>query len=172
MGGQLRFPGHNASFQMLEKMAEGHIGSYLRRMIERLPLFAESDPAFLDALCDGLEEKTFAPGEIVAHEENPMTHAVLVLISGTFTMYVGGTEIGDIEAGELAIFGEISGLGIGRWCPATLLCAKQNPCLVVEIVQSVFEEAPESHPKEFARFQNMDDRRRQRASKALHAHVS
>jgi CRP-like cAMP-binding protein len=166
------YPENSPCFDHLRQLAEGHLDSYLRRTVAQLPVFANSDPKFLDEICEGLEERTFGPGDVVVSEHKPMTHQVMLLVSGKLVVTSGGVLTGELTPGELAIFGEISTLGVGRWTPATVHCSNDASCMVVVLHRVLLEKALTDHPEEKKKFQEIDQQRLQRDSSKLRDHLS
>merc|ERR1719387_1027194 len=107
---------------MLQEAASGHLGQYSRRTVGDLALFAESDPAFVDQLCEGLEEISCSPGHVVVSGDRPSWHQVILVVSGRLAVYIGGMLAGDMKAGELSMFGEIDIPGISNSRSATVRC--------------------------------------------------
>ena len=76
-----------------------------RDLIRGIPLFAETDEAFIDRLAEEFTERTYAPGDLIA-EEGERGRTFFVIESGQATVLVDGTEVRTLGPGEA--FGEMA----------------------------------------------------------------
>eukprot|EP00746_Dinoflagellata_sp_MGD_P010919 gnl/MRDRNA2_/MRDRNA2_122731_c0_seq1.p1 gnl/MRDRNA2_/MRDRNA2_122731_c0~~gnl/MRDRNA2_/MRDRNA2_122731_c0_seq1.p1 ORF type:complete len:605 (-),score=106.87 gnl/MRDRNA2_/MRDRNA2_122731_c0_seq1:25-1623(-) len=165
-----KYPENKSLFTSLQSLAEGYLDSYLRRTVGSLPIFANSNSAFLDAICEGFEERTYKAGDLIVDENKPMTHQVMILVSGKLSVSIGGVPTGELTPGELAIFGEISALGVGGWKPASVRVSGGHTCMVVIMHRSVLEKALKNFPEEMVKFHAIDSKRNRRDSIKLKDH--
>jgi CRP-like cAMP-binding protein len=76
-----------------------------RDLIRGVPLFAETDDAFLDRLAEEFNPRTYAPGELLA-EEGERGRTFFVIESGEATVLVNGSEVRTLGPGDS--FGEMA----------------------------------------------------------------
>ena len=74
-------------------------------LIRGVPLFAETDETFLDRLAEEFNERTYAPGELIA-EEGERGRTFFVIESGEATVLVDDTEVRTLGPGDS--FGEMA----------------------------------------------------------------
>jgi CRP-like cAMP-binding protein len=68
-------------------------------LIRRVPLFAETDDAFLDELAAEFNGRTYAPGELLAEEGEP-GRTFFVIESGEATVVVHGNDVRKLGPGD------------------------------------------------------------------------
>ena len=76
-----------------------------RDLIRGVPLFAETDEKFLDRLAEEFNERTYAPGELMA-EEGERGRTFFVIESGEAAVLVHGNEVRKLGPGDA--FGEMA----------------------------------------------------------------
>lgn len=76
-----------------------------RDLLRGVPLFAETDEAFLDSLAGEFTARTYAPGELIA-EEGERGRTFFVIESGEATVLVDGSEVRSLGTGDS--FGEMA----------------------------------------------------------------
>jgi CRP-like cAMP-binding protein len=68
-------------------------------LIRGVPLFAETDDAFLDRLAGEFNSRTYAPGELLAEEGEP-GRTFFVIESGEAAVLVHGSEVRRLGPGD------------------------------------------------------------------------
>ena len=76
-----------------------------RELIRGVPFFAETDDKFLDRLVGEFNDRTFAPGDLLA-EEGERGRTFFVIESGEATVLVRGNEVRRLGPGDS--FGEMA----------------------------------------------------------------
>lgn len=76
-----------------------------RELLRGVPLFAETDDAFLDRLAEEFNERTYAPGDLMA-EEDEGGRTFFVIESGEAVVLVHGDEVRRLGPGDS--FGEMA----------------------------------------------------------------
>jgi CRP-like cAMP-binding protein len=76
-----------------------------RDLIRGVPLFAETDETFLDLLAPEFNDRTYAPGELLA-EEGARGGTFFMIESGEATVLVHGNEVRRLGPGDS--FGEMA----------------------------------------------------------------
>jgi CRP-like cAMP-binding protein len=76
-----------------------------RDLIRGVPLFAETDEAFLDRLADEFTARAYAPGDLIA-EEGERGRTFFVIETGEATVLVDGNEVRTLGPGDA--FGEMA----------------------------------------------------------------
>jgi len=76
-----------------------------RDLIRGVPLFAETDEAFLDRLAEEFTARTYPAGELIA-EEGERGRTFFVIESGEATVLVDGNEVRKLGPGDS--FGEMA----------------------------------------------------------------
>jgi CRP/FNR family transcriptional regulator, cyclic AMP receptor protein len=76
-----------------------------RDLIRGVPLFAQTDEAFLDRLAEEFNDRTYAPGELLA-EEGERGRTFFVIESGEAAVLVRGNEVRRLGPGDS--FGEMA----------------------------------------------------------------
>ena len=76
-----------------------------RDLIRGIPLFAQADEAFLDRLAGEFNDRTYAPGELLA-EEGERGRTFFVIESGDAAVLVHGNEVRKLGPGDS--FGEMA----------------------------------------------------------------
>jgi CRP/FNR family transcriptional regulator, cyclic AMP receptor protein len=76
-----------------------------RDLIRGVPLFAETDETFLDQLAEEFNQRTYAPGELIA-EEGERGRTFFVIESGEAAVLVHGKEVRRLGPGDS--FGEMA----------------------------------------------------------------
>lgn len=76
-----------------------------RDLIRGVPLFAETDEAFLDRLAEEFSSRTYASGDLIA-EEGERGQTFFVIESGEATVLVDGNEVRKLGPGDS--FGEMA----------------------------------------------------------------
>ena len=76
-----------------------------RDLIRGVPLFAETNETFLDRLAEEFNQRTYAPGELIA-EEGERGRTFFVIESGEATVLVHGNEVRRLGPGDS--FGEMA----------------------------------------------------------------
>jgi CRP-like cAMP-binding protein len=76
-----------------------------RDLIRGVPLFAETDEAFLDRLAEEFNERTYAPGDLIA-EQGERGATFFVIESGEATVLLDGDEVRTLGPGDS--FGEMA----------------------------------------------------------------
>jgi CRP-like cAMP-binding protein len=76
-----------------------------RDLIRGVPLFAETDEAFLDRLAEEFSERTYPPGDLIA-EEGERGRTFFVIESGEAKVLLDGTEVRTLGPGDS--FGEMA----------------------------------------------------------------
>jgi CRP/FNR family transcriptional regulator, cyclic AMP receptor protein len=76
-----------------------------RDLIRGVPLFAEADEKFLDQLAEEFNERTYAPGDLMA-EEGERGRTFFVIERGEATVLVHGDEVRRLGPGDS--FGELA----------------------------------------------------------------
>jgi CRP-like cAMP-binding protein len=76
-----------------------------RDLIRGVPFFAETDERFLDRLAEEFNERTYAPGELMA-EEGERGRTFFVIESGEAAVLVDGNEVRRLGPGDS--FGEMA----------------------------------------------------------------
>jgi len=76
-----------------------------RELIRGVPFFAETDDKFLDRLVGEFNDRTYAPGDLLA-EEGERGRTFFVIESGEATVLVRGNEVRRLGPGDS--FGEMA----------------------------------------------------------------
>jgi CRP/FNR family transcriptional regulator, cyclic AMP receptor protein len=76
-----------------------------RELIRGVPFFAETDEKFLDRLAEEFNDRTYAPGELLA-EEGERGRTFFVIESGEAAVLVRGNEVRRLGPGDS--FGEMA----------------------------------------------------------------
>ena len=76
-----------------------------RDLIRGVPLFAEADETFLDRLAEEFNDRTYAPGDLLA-EEGERGRTFFVIESGEAAVLVHGNEVRRLGPGDS--FGEMA----------------------------------------------------------------
>jgi CRP-like cAMP-binding protein len=76
-----------------------------RDLIRGIPLFADTDETFLDRVAEEFNDRTYAPGELIA-EEGERGRTFFVIETGEATVLVHGNEVRTLGPGDS--FGEMA----------------------------------------------------------------
>jgi signal-transduction protein with cAMP-binding, CBS, and nucleotidyltransferase domain len=91
------------------EMSDAHRHT-ITQLLKTLPLFSGLAPNTLAALVHACPVSHFAAGHCLIAENQPTPASLYVVLAGQARVTINGTEVGRLQAGDLA--GEISSAGI------------------------------------------------------------
>ncbi len=141
--------------------------SEIEAFIAKVPLFACLTPRARKAICGGMLQRCFKPGEMIVQEEDTENQTFFIIVSGvvnvaTFTTEGKQTILATLRKGEF--FGEMAILD-GEPRSASVVAARS--CELLLLYRNVFQEILRTYPEMAARMLVQLSRRLRRANRRI-----